>query len=201
MDQPVTIATVPMPLRWRPPPLRWDLTDGAVLTVTAGPRTDLFVDPDGTAEMDNAPSLTGRPDGDFQLAARVSVEHAATFDAGVLLLHAHQRAWAKLCLEYSPQGQATVVSVVTRGRSDDCNSFAVDGRQAWLRVSRLGPAFAFHASTDGASWRLVRYFALEPAGALAVGFMAQSPTGEGCTATFDQIRFTPWRLVDLRGGG
>jgi uncharacterized protein len=200
VDQPVTIATMPMPLRWRLPPQRWELA-GGTLTVTAGAGTDLFADPDGTAEVANAPSLTGRPAGDFQLAARVGVDHAATFDAGALLLHAHERAWAKLCLEYSPQGQATVVSVVTRGRSDDCNSFAVEGRQAWLRVSRLGQAFAFHASTDGAAWRLVRYFALEPAGELEAGFLAQSPTGEGCTATFDQIRFTPWRLVDLRGGG
>lgn len=200
MDQPVAIATVPMPLRWRLPPLRWELADG-VLTVTAGARTDLFVDPDGTTEVHNAPRLTGRPGGDFQLAARVSVDHAATFDAGALLLHAHERAWAKLCLEYSPQGRATVVSVVTRGRSDDCNSFTVDGRQAWLRVARLGQAFAFHASTDGAAWRLVRYFALEPAGELEAGFLAQSPTGEGCTATFDHIRYTARRLDDLRGGG
>jgi regulation of enolase protein 1 (concanavalin A-like superfamily) len=93
--------------------------------------------------------------------------------------------------------------VVTRELSDDCNSFAVDGGQVWLRVSRLGPAFAFHASTDGRGWRLVRYFALEPAGeaqVAEVGFLAQSPTGPGCTASFDQIAFVPERLADLRGG-
>jgi uncharacterized protein len=200
MEQPLIIPTLPMPLRWQPPPLRFQLSDGGGLTVTAGARTDLFTDPGGGAEVGNAPSLTGRADGDFQLAARVSVEHAATFDAGALLLRAHERAWAKLCLERSPQGRLTVVSVVTRGRSDDCNSFAVEGSRAWLRVARLGPAFAFHVSVDGADWRLVRYFALDAAGELEVGFLAQSPTGDGCTATFDQISYTPARLAELRDG-
>jgi uncharacterized protein len=200
MDQPLIIPTLPMPLHWQPPPLHFQLTDSGGLTATAGARTDLFADPGGSAEVHNAPSLTGRADGDFQLAARVSVEHAATFDAGALLLRAHEHAWAKLCLERSPQGQATVVSVVTRGRSDDCNSFVVEGSRAWLRVSRLGPAFAFHASVDGADWRLIRYFALEDAGEVEVGFLAQSPTGDGCTATFDQISYIPARLTDLRDG-
>jgi hypothetical protein len=34
-----------------------------------------------------------------------------------------------------------------------------------------------------------------------VGFLAQSPTGAGCTAIFEQIAYLPERLADLRGGG
>jgi hypothetical protein len=200
MDQPLTIAAVPMPLRWLRRPLRWRSDDGSSLTIVAGGRTDLFVDPGGASQARNAPCLVGPPGGDFQLSARVTVELAATYDAGVLLLHAHDQAWAKLCLERSPQGRPTIVSVVTRGVSDDCNSMVVDGPRVWLRVARMGAAFAFHASTDGAFWQLVRYFALEEAERAAVGFLAQSPTGEGCSATFDQIRYTPERLDDLRGG-
>ena len=56
-----------------------------------------------------------------------------------------------------------VVSVVTRGVSDDCNSFVVDGASVWLRVARVGSAFAFHASTDGSNWSFIRHFALETA--------------------------------------
>jgi regulation of enolase protein 1 (concanavalin A-like superfamily) len=200
MDQPLDLAAVPMPLRWLRDPLRWHGGDGGSLTIVAGGRTDLFVDPGGGSEALNAPGLVGLPGGDFQLSARVTVELAATFDAGVLLLHAHDRAWAKLCLERSPQGRPTVVSVVTRGVSDDCNSMEVDGPQVWLRVARQGGAFAFHASTDGAFWQLVRYFALAEADRAAVGFLAQSPTGDGCSATFDQIRFVPRRLAELRDG-
>ena len=76
-----------------------------------------------------------------------------TFDAGVLLVYAAERQWAKLCFEYSPQLQPTAVTVVTRESSDDCNSFEVDGHTLWLRITRSGAAWAFHASTDGAWWR------------------------------------------------
>jgi len=35
---------------------------------------------------------------------------------------------------------------------------------------------------------------------LRAGFLAQSPTGEGATARFESIDFTPERLADLRSG-
>ncbi|MBF0689261.1 MAG: DUF1349 domain-containing protein [Cellulomonas sp.] len=175
--------------------------------VTAPPRTDVFLDPRDGISSDsegvlNAPTLLGTPPaGDFQLTARVTVDFAATFDAGVLLLHVDDRHWGKLCFEYSPDGVPLIVSVVTRGVSDDANGFAVDGNQVWLRVSRIGAAYAYHASLDGTRWSLVRHFALDdPQGAVTVGFEGQSPTGEGCAVTFDRISFTPTRLGDLRDG-
>ena len=176
-----------------------------VLTLTAAARTDLFVDPAG-ADPGPGPDA-GRfvglpPGGDFTLAAQVSVEFASMYDAGVLLVHAAERQWAKLCFEYSPQLRPTAVTVVTRGTSDDCNSFEVDGDTLWLRITRSGAAWAFHASTDGAWWRLLRYFALssDPAEIVRVGFLAQSPTGEGCAATFDHITFGAGAPENLRDG-
>lgn len=183
MEQPLDLARLP-----------------ASLTMTAGPRTDLFVDPQGGPRMLNAPRRLGRVEGDFQLSARVTVDFAATYDAGVLALFADAGAWAKLCFERSPQGEAMVVSVVTRGVSDDANAFVVDGQSVWLRISRLGHAHAFHASTDGSRWRFVRHFALEPADGLAAGFLAQSPTGAGCAVRFDEIVYRSERLSDLRSG-
>lgn len=175
-----------------------------VLTLTAAAGTDLFVDPGGphmsTAEVPDAGRFVGLPPaGDFTLAAQVSVEFASTFDAGVLLLHAAERQWAKLCFEYSPQLTPTAVTVVTRETSDDCNSFEVDGNTLWLRVTRSGPAWAFHASTDGTWWRLLRYFTF-PGDLVRVGFLAQSPTGAGCAATFDHITFRPGAPENLRDG-
>lgn len=134
------------------------------------------------------------------LAARVDVRFAATYDAGALVLWADERRWAKLCLEYSPQQQPTVVSVVTRGTSDDCNSTVCDGDGAWLRVARIGGACAFHSSPDGRRWDFVRHFRLDGEGELEVGFEAQSPLGEGCAATFSEIRFEAVTLADLRSG-
>jgi regulation of enolase protein 1 (concanavalin A-like superfamily) len=100
----------------------------------------------------------------------------------------------------APVAWSVVVSVVTRGVSDDCNSFEVDGNVVGLRVARLGQAFAFHASIDTETWRLVRYFALEPGAEPRIGFLAQSPRGEGCSVRFEEISFTPGRLADIRSG-
>ena len=195
-----SLAELPFALDWLVPAAEWSYADGT-LTIDAGPNTDWFVDPAGDAEpVSTAPALVGNPEGAFVLSARVTVDFAATFDAGVLALHANDRRWAKLCFEYSPQAEPMVVSVVTRGVSDDCNSFVVDGPAVWLRVSRLDRSLAFHASTDGFEWRLVRHFALEPVEALGVGFCAQSPQGNGCRAVFDEIRFASRRLPDLRSG-
>jgi regulation of enolase protein 1 (concanavalin A-like superfamily) len=208
----IDVPQVPFPLAassadaWR--------VDGGTgaLTVTARPHSDLFIDPGSGSPLDershlnaesqlNALTLLGvPPEGDFRLSARVSVDFTATFDAGVLLLWIDETHWAKLCFEHSPDGEAMVVSVVTREVSDDANGFVVEGRSVWLRVSRIGHAYAYHASLDGRTWRLIRFFALHPAGTASVGFEAQAPTGDGCAVTFDHIRFSQERLADLRDG-
>ena len=108
-------------------------------------------------------------------------ELQATFDAGALVLHAADHTWVKLALERSRRATAMIVSVVTRGLSDDANGRVVTGDGVWLRVSRIGAACALHASDDGERWELVRHFALDAPDGLAAGFLAQSPTGEGCT--------------------
>jgi regulation of enolase protein 1 (concanavalin A-like superfamily) len=198
LDQ-VELAGFPAPLEWDPAPVAWSAPEGA-LAVEAGPKTDVFVDPGDGTETLSAPRLLGRVEGDYSLSARVTVEFRSDYDAGVLLLWVHERLWAKLCFELSPQGEPMVVSVVTRGVSDDCNSFVVDGNAVGLRAARLGQAYAFHASTDGQTWRLVRYFALEPGADPRVGFLAQSPRGDGCSVRFEEIAFRPGRLEDIRSG-
>jgi len=170
---------------------------------TAGPRTDLFIDPAGSPPSLNAPRVLATvTDGDFQFSARVSVDFAATFDAGVLLVWVDDATWAKFCFEYSPQSEPTVVSVITRGESDDANFITVDSHTMWLRISRTMPSYALHASTDGSRWQFVRHLRLGEAAdaTVRIGLSVQSPTGEGCTATFDEIRFSPTRLADLRDG-
>ena len=172
-----------------------------LVEIRAGAATDWFVDPGGgAAPIVNAPALVGSPSGDFLLSARVLVGFGSAFDAGALVLFDHELLWAKLCFERSPQRESMVVSVVTQQASDDCNSFIVEADQVWLRVARIGPAFAFHASTDGALWKLVRHFALPVGDALLVGFEAQSPLGAGCTASFTNLRYDEQTLSDIRNG-
>jgi uncharacterized protein len=197
------VAGLPFPLvPDGPAPQTWQV-DNDVVTGKAPGKTDLFIDPAGQHPMSDAPRLLGLPEGDFQFSARVSVDFHNTFDAGVLAVYADQRNWAKLCFEYTPQGSPSIVTVVTRGESDDANAFDLTENTVWLRISRTGSTFAFHASTDGQWWRLVRYFGLNRRakdGPVRVGFLAQSPTGEGCTVTYDSIGFRPEAPTDLRDG-
>jgi uncharacterized protein len=194
------LASLPMALDWQVVPLDWDVGPDGSLRIAAGPGTDLFVDPAGGPAELGAPRLVGPVEGDFQLSARVRADLRSTFDAGALVLHCADDTWVKLALERSPDGEAMVVSVVTRGLSDDANGRVVTADAIWLRVSRIGEACALHASDDDARWELVRHFALPAPAGLAAGFLAQSPTGEGCTATFDDVRFVAEPLADLRDG-
>ncbi len=197
----LSLPWLPFPLapQGRPPCQYQVLAGGIELTGEAG--TDMFVDPAGAGQPPDAGRLLGTPPpGDFTLTARVSVTFGSTYDAGVLLVHAGERRWAKLCFELSPQLRPTAVTVVTRETSDDCNSFEVTGDTLWLRISRTGQAWAFHASTDGAWWRLLRYFDLGTQDRARIGFLAQSPTGSGCTASFARIAFRAGAPSDLRDG-
>jgi regulation of enolase protein 1 (concanavalin A-like superfamily) len=185
---------------------RRDGPGGAVVADTPG-HTDFYIDPAGAepagAEpLPGAPTLLGLPPaGDFQFSARVSVDFRAQYDAGVLMLWLDERHWAKFCFELSPAAEPMVVSVVTRGVSDDANAFVVGQRSVWLRVSRTDGAYAYHASTDGKWWTLVRVFRLaDRVAEHRIGFEAQSPTGDGCTVTFDDIQFARQRLTELRDG-
>ena len=119
----------------------------------------------------------------------------------MLLLWVDERRWGKLCFEFSPAGEPMIVSVVCRDVADDANAFVVPGRSVSLRVSRIGLAYAYHASVDATTWQLVRYFTIDDGTqADQIGFEAQSPTGDGCHVTFDEIRFIPARLAQLRDG-
>ena len=169
--------------------------------VAAGPRTDLFIDP-GTGDATlSAVRVIGAPgDGDFQLSVRVDVAFGATYDAGALVVWRDDEAWAKLLLEYSPEHQPMVVSVVCHGRSDDANHVVVESSEIWLRISRIGDAYGFHYSLDGQRWELVRHLTIGPSAGDRVGLLVQSPIGDGCDAVFHDISFTRTRLADLRSG-
>src|SRR6266568_3827676 len=100
--------------------LPFSVSPYGALTLISAPLTDLFIDPAGTGSLPDAGRLLGTPPaGDFTMRARVTVDFTSTYDAGVLLVYAADRRWAKLCFELSPQGRPTAVTVVTRESSDD----------------------------------------------------------------------------------
>ena len=196
----VGIPRIPVALRWDGGSGSSCLPQDDGLVIEAGPKTDLFINPQRTAEALDAPHLLAGAEGDFQLSARVRAGLLRPHDAGGLLIWLNDRAWAKFALELSAQGEPEITSVVTRGASDRASGFAVEGDRVWLRVARVGTAYAFHASLDGEYWRLIRHFALYATDVPSYGFFAQSPTGVGCAATFDHLTFEAKRLAELTDG-
>jgi regulation of enolase protein 1 (concanavalin A-like superfamily) len=200
----LTISTLPFSLRSegkpaaRPP----HVSDGEI-DLVASARSDLFLDPRGSAEAPDVERFVANVSGNFQLSAHVRVEFKQSSDAGALLGYIDEFTWFKICAELDPVGTPRVVSVVTRnGASDDCNGWAIPTSGQFLRIARLGQAYALHASDDGVSWELVRFFALDiPTDrAIKVGLLAQSPAGDGTSAVFTDVKFNTNTLLDVRDG-
>jgi regulation of enolase protein 1 (concanavalin A-like superfamily) len=132
--------------------------------------------------------------------SKVQVRFASKWDAGALMLWADDHHWAKLAFELSPSKQPTIVTVVTRGLSDDCNSVAVIGDTVYLQIARIGSTYVFYYSMDGAAWQIVRTLSLETQGTVAVGFESQSPVGTGSMAGFSQMVYSPRKISNVYKG-
>jgi regulation of enolase protein 1 (concanavalin A-like superfamily) len=187
---------VPGPLIWQHPPIHWDIDNGNALTITGGKGTDWFASPMGDGRIDNSSRLLFKPADDFVLSAKVEVGFHSQWDAGVLVLYVNDELWAKLCFEMTVEKHPAIVSVVTKGLSDDNNSMAIGGNSVYLKVAKAGQAIFFYASQDGKNWSIIRAFSLGANPDLRVGFSTQSPVGTGCTSVFSDIHYLAKR-VDL----
>ena len=146
MTDTLMLPTIPHTLHWETPAVHHAVNADGALVMSAGPRSDHFIDPRGAVTITNSPRLLCTPDPTFLLSAHAHGDLVATYDAAVLMLYVSELSWAKLCLELSPQGEPMIVSVVTNGLSDDCNSVVLASADAWLRVAGLGNACLLYTS-------------------------------------------------------
>ncbi|MFO0915157.1 MAG: DUF1349 domain-containing protein [Pirellulales bacterium] len=196
-----SLPGVPGKFSWHIAPASWRIDSNQSLIVRSGPKNDYFNDPASTSKVASAPSaLMATSEPTFVLGAHVSLAGQTTFDAGLIFVRTGEDQWAKLCVELSPAGVPTIVSVVTRGVSDDCNSAVLATPNAYLRVAKTLRTFAFHYSIDGRYWHLVRYFSLGEPPQIQIGWVAQSPMGRDCEVTFSQFFYSTGELADLRDG-
>lgn len=170
---------LPSGLQWEIEPASFRV-EGTTVTAESHGQSDNFIDPAGAVTaLNGARALGLAPMSDWQFKARLTVDFSESYDAGVLLLWSDDRHFAKLCLEQSPAGRPMVVSVVTRGVSDDANAWEVEGASVWLRISGLSnDAYPFYSSDDGRIWELVRNFHLAGSRQMSYGIAVQSPIGE-----------------------
>ncbi len=185
-------------LKWRSEPAAWNFT-----------AEELFVEPDGKTDVfrkhgvpakDTACFLYTEVSGDFSLTANLTMGGTAFGDAGAITIRRDEQMWAKLCVERSPAGETSIVSVVTNPWSDDANNELLGTPEAHLRITRIGSLVGMHYRASGDTWRFVRAFGLDWPSAVKVGFQAQAPVQAGCHVHCRQLILSKDVVRDFRSG-
>ena len=193
--QTISIPVIPYPLHWDIQPLHFT-AKGNTITIVAGKKTDMFRDPNVTYNTDNAPKILFKPADNFVLTA--SIEHSFTnkWDGGAIVLKSDSLNWIKFCFEKDYTGARRVVSVVTKGISDDCNSVEINSNKVFYKIAKADNVITLYYSTDGNKWLLIRHLQFDAKPEFEVGFLAQSPTGTSCTVTFSNILYVERKISD-----
>ena len=187
-------------LSWDHPPLKWEPLPGGGMRVFVPPRVDYFRDPTGVHAQDDAPYLWLSVTSDFVAQAHVRPVFVTTWDAAAIMARHDAQQWAKLCYESTDLDTTAIVSVVTRGISDDANGVDLSVPDLWLQIYRVGDVFGMHYALDGRNWRMVRLFKLPMPPAIRVGLVAQCPAGPGTTIDFLSFTVEPRTIQNLRAG-
>ena len=201
LRQSFKLKPIPYELSWVNAPAEWKIINEESLSITGGPQSRLFVDPQGTSRANSAPMALFVPNDTFLFSCKITVDFASVFDAGVLMVYSDSSQWAKLCFEYTPQLQPMVVTVVNNQVSDDSNHSLINKNEVYARIAGMGNGvYAFHYSLDGKYWHMVRYFYLKPGGKYSIGFLSQSPRGSQCKSVFSEVKYSESKLQNLRDG-
>jgi uncharacterized protein len=185
-------------LQWLHEPKAWNFKN-EVLCVEPYGKTDAFRKYKQPAK-DDACFLYVEVKGDFTLITKLRLEATVFGDAGAITIRGDEKTWAKLCIERSPCGETSIVSVVTNEWSDDANNELLVAPEAYLRLIRVENLVGMHFSLDGETWRFVRAFGLEWPSTVNVGIQAQAPLQAGCRAYFEELKFSRKVVSDFRSG-
>ena len=189
------INAIPHTLRWYNEPLSYQYQQEQ-LKIIAGPKTDMFRDPNVTYNTDTAPKLLFEADQHFVLSTSIEQSFLNKWDGGAIVLIADSLNWIKFCFEKDYTGAKRVVSVVTQNTSDDCNSVVLTTNKVFFKMAKADNVITLYYSEDNKKWLLVRHLQFNAAKKLKVGFLAQSPTGEKCEVTFSAITYEARKIKD-----
>lgn len=177
------------------------------IIMTATANSDFFCNNGAVAEegltpenLTNAPFFYTEVTGDFVLRVKVSHDFRDTYDSASIMVMQDLSVWAKACFELTDFDTHAVVSVVTNQTSDDANGCNINSNEVWLQAARSGNAFAFHYSTDGVRYDMMRFFHLPAEDTIKVGLLAQAPTGEGGERIYDNFTLENRTVKNIRAG-
>ena len=193
------IKAIPFQLKVINDPLELEFEHDSIIKITSKEKTNLFNSPGNNFYRQNAPMLLFHPNSNFVFTAKVRADLREVYDVAALVIYENKDLWAKLCYENSINKEPTVVSVVTRKLSDDCNSVKIEGGFVYLAMVKKGDEFSFHYSVDNRNWELVRHFNLEcDSTNLMIGFAVHCSRGDKFSAEFSDISYSNQLLENMR---
>ncbi len=190
----LNIIGIPKLLQWENKPKSFKINKSSV-TIISGEKTDMFRDPNVTYNTDNAPKLLFEADSNFVLSTAIEHAFQNKWDGGAIVLKKDSLNWIKCCFEKDYTGAKRIVTVVTKGVSDDCNSVEIKGNKVYFKLAKAGNVITIYYSLNGVNWLLVRHFTFDGKD-LNVGFLSQSPTGKECKVTFSDIKYSAKKIKD-----
>jgi uncharacterized protein len=175
--------------------------DGKVV-LKSNAKCDNFNDPDGKLTNSTAPVLLSRVDNakPFTLTAKVTPTFLETYDAGAMYVYVDENSWVKFAFERDERMRTRIVSVRTIGTSDDNNHDVVNSASVYMRISSDTKTIGYYYSLDKENWQLVRLYRNDYPAEIWVGVSAQSPLGNGTSATFEECSLTKGSIRDFRMG-
>ena len=177
------------------------ISDGK-LTLTSAAKRDNFRDPNGKLSSNTAPVLLAEVDNKkpFTLTARITPTFLETYDAGALYIWVKDDLWLKMAFEMDERRRTRMVTVRTTGTSDDNNHDVVTQQSVHMKISSDTQTVGFYYSLDDQSWQLIKLFKNDYPKKMWMGISAQSPVGNGMSATFEGVSLTQKSVADFRMG-
>lgn len=187
-------------LNWVNKPETLEVRD-SVLSVTALEGTDFFNNPEDSSIVATAPLLYKHVKGDFLAKALVKPDFSSQWNAVSMMVHIDNEHWIKFAFENSDATGPSVVTVVTKGLSDDANGAVLnDIEHLWLAIARKGNNYSMHWSADGKQYNMARLTSLPASEEVKIGLEMQSPVGATATHqifNFDVSSVTVSNMRDL----
>lgn len=169
------------------------------LNITVGKGTDFFNSPEDSTVVGSAPFLYKEVEGDFVAKALVEPDFSAQWNAVAMMLHSDSLNWIKLAFENSDATGPGIVTVVTKGTSDDANGAVLNGEQrVWLALARKGDIYSMHWSVDGENFRMARLTSMPHQNVVKIGIEAQSPVGDRAAHRVHYFEIQQRTVKDLR---
>lgn len=167
------------------------------ITVTKG--TDFFNSPEDSTVVGTAPYLFKEVEGDFVAKALVEPDFSAQWNAVAVILYIDSLNWIKLAFENSDATGPSIVSVVTKGNSDDANGVILNGeKRVWLALVRKGDIYSMHWSLDGENFKMARLTSMTHQNAVKIGLEFQSPVGDSASHQVHYFEIKEKTVEDLR---